>query len=401
MRGVSHILNATPSGLLFSLYLMVLVGYPFAAIMSTVIPILGSYPAYVLKVFIFTISTLLIIVGIFRAKINYASLFLTVFFLLYVLRLGYDYLVYDINSIQEIALSFFLGTFMPAIALILSNRLEIDFDELANSISICGTLMMFMLITLWFLGYSYNPWPEEIAEYNRFALERLNPISMGVYSSICFLSCSLTIRNGSASRQTRLIATLGIALAFVVLILSNSKGPLLSLIVTIIFINRKNVVYLGEFFLLATASVLLMLSLTDLMSGLIERIALLASGELDESSLERLTGLSRAYEMFLENMVFGSAAIIPNSIVGYPHNLIFETAMALGIIGLLVLSVVCLSALKIIVKFEHHNTISALFIFFACFSMVSGSLYSSASFFFLLACIISANKWIRGSERYV
>ena len=115
----------------------------------------------------------------------------------------------------------------------------------------------------------------------------------------------------------------------------------------------------------------------------------------DRSAMERLTAQSLAIEDFLSSPLIGRYYIHPNLGRGlYPHNIIIETAMALGIVGLALLFIVILrGALKVLRYFSfEHPLLTMLLVQYTVEAMVSGALWGSDNFFVLLGVLLSSRS---------
>ena len=387
--------------LLLALYCMILIGYPFCAVASTLLPSLGSYPAYILRGFILLISSILIGAGLLNGKIRPASLWLVFFIMIYSLRLGYDIGAYGSQILSEVVLFFVILVIIPVIAAILTPHTPFNTTLLTKLISIFSTLLVVTLFLMWLSGYAYNPW-EGLLETTRFALEGLNPISVGYYSSICIISCSLLVMDKKISSLLKFIAIIGIFLGLVVLLLANSRGPIVALIIMLLFISRKQTTNSIKIWLVYLFGVSLIVFFTDLLTPILDRIIPTFAGDFDLSALGRLDYQFAAIEIFLENLLIGGAALIPEGNLGaHPHNLLLEVAMSLGLVGLSVFCFCCFIAFRRITDIYYYSKplLPALFIGAAVMTMFSGSIATSGAFFFILAGVLSSKRSHRKLDR--
>lgn len=382
------------SNLLLALYCLILIGYPFCAIVSSLFPSLDSFPAYFLRAFILLLSAILVCVGLLEGKIRQASLWLAIFLLIYSLRLGFDIGVYGFQNLSEVVLFFVISVMIPAMAAFLTPHITIDTKLLTKLISIFSTFLVLVLFLMWASGYAYNPW-EGVFEYPRFGLEALNPISIGYYSAICIISNSLIVQDMKSSQQLKFIAIIGIGFGFVLLLLANSRGPVAALILSMLFISRKNIFQSIKTWFVYLLILSLIFFSTDLFTLILDRIIPTFSGDFDLSSLERLEYQLIALEIFMENPLIGGATLIPEGDLGtHPHNLLIETAMSLGLLGLIIFCFCCFIAWGRIIDiyYDRDPLIPALFIGTAVMAMLSGSIATSGTFFFMLAVILSSKK---------
>jgi len=382
------------SNLLQALYCMILIGYPFCAVASTLLPSLGNYPAYFLRAFILLMSSILIGAGLLNGKIRPASLWLVFFIIMYSLRLGYDIGVYGSQILSEVVLFFVIVVIIPVMAAILTDHMSLDQKLLTKLIAMFSTLLIVTLFLMWLSGYAYNPW-EGVSENPRFGLESLNPISVGYYSSICIISCSLLVMDKKISSLLKFIAIIGIFLGLVMLLLANSRGPIAALIIVLLFISRKQITNSITIWFVYLFGLSLIVFFTDLFTPILDRSLPTFTGDFDLSVLGRLDYQLAAIEIFLENLLIGGAALIPEGNLGtHPHNLPIEIAMSLGLLGLSVFCFCYFIALRRItdVYYDSNPLLPALFIGAAVMTMFSGSIATSGAFFFILAGVLSSTK---------
>lgn len=382
------------SNLLLALYFMILIGYPFCAVASSFFPSLASYPAYFLRAFILLTSGMLIGARLLNAKIPQASLWLVFFIIIYSLRLGYDVGSGGPQILGELILFFAIVVVFPVMAVILTADISLDQKLLTKLIAMFSTLLIVTLLLMWLSGYTYHRW-DRVVGNSRFGLERLNPISVGYYSAICIISCSILLRYRKISLRLKLIAIIGVVFGFVMLILANSRGPVAALIIALIFMSGKNIVHSVKVWLVYALILIVLIFSTDLVTPIMGRVTATLAGDLDLAALSRLAYQLAAIEIFLENPLMGGAAIIPGGGLGvHPHNLLIEIAMSLGLLGLSVFSFCCFIAWERITNgyYDRNPLLVALFIGTAVMSMLSGSIAQSGAFFFMLAGILSSKK---------
>ena len=101
---------------------------------------------------------------------------------------------------------------------------------------------------------------------------------------------------------------------------------------------------------------------------------------------------SDAWGQFLENPIFGSAVVEMNSRT-YPHNMVVESFMAIGLIGGLLFSTILLVSigfsLKLILQRSQSSWLAMLFIQTAIGCQFSGSLSFDPFFWAMLGVTAS------------
>ena len=171
-----------------------------------------------------------------------------------------------------------------------------------------------------------------------------------------------------------------------VAIFANSRSPILALIVCIIFYT----LVIKKFKLLFISIIVFILFIFYIQelnvffssygTGFVER---LANSFLEYDNKDITSGRNEIYfnsiNEFFENPFFGSSFLIQSEPKGeYPHNLVIESFMALGIIGgVLFMSLIFITlkkAFKLIRINKKYTFISLLFVQYLIFSMFSRSI---------------------------
>jgi hypothetical protein len=239
-------------------------------------------------------------------------------------------------------------------------------------------------------------------DQGRLAVAALNPISMGQYGgSLFLLSIYIWLRARTFSfillSKWRFLYLTSAIIGLIVNLLAGSRGPITALIVSLLFIfaTSKKVNLKTLYSIIFIAVVLYGTTFLALDKGgsFLERF-LLVGDEFDIQGQSRGFLLQTAFSLVAENPLTGVGLEIPG--VGYPHNLIAESFLPLGIIsGLLFLGLYINGVLKSI-KLLTDSTgewgwLGILFIQYAVISLSSGSLYASSLFWYLLFALIGIN----------
>jgi O-antigen ligase len=119
---------------------------------------------------------------------------------------------------------------------------------------------------------------------------------------------------------------------------------------------------------------------------------LLAGGE-DESSMERLLLQSNAIGLFMQSPLIGSA-FAEFELDTYPHNVFIETAMALGVVGLVALAWALKDGIRGLRSAPHRQSLllAMVFVQYLCAFQFSGAIYGSAVFWATLAWFSAVRK---------
>jgi O-antigen ligase len=211
----------------------------------------------------------------------------------------------------------------------------------------------------------------------RASLELLNPISMGYHGLLTALAATILLLRYRTLKTTILAIPIGI-LGLYLLIASASRGPFVALLAGVIIIGLTSKRANGAY-AVAAAIIVALVSIVGLPEVISNRFVEVG---VDESSLQRIYTLELAIDHALQNPLLGYAYIEPIT-ARYPHNLIAEAAMALGLIGAVMVGWMQISLLYNAWRAARDNQWFIPFIAGAMFAnaWISGSLWGSALFF--------------------
>ncbi|OOY32607.1 hypothetical protein BMI88_01585 [Thioclava sp. F36-6] len=190
------------------------------------------------------------------------------------------------------------------------------------------------------------------------------------------------------------------------LILSNSRGPVVSLtlaftLLLLAKIQHKRLLSVTSFFIIgALVAAYLNRSLLFDNTGILYRFEVITSGK-DMSTAGRLISTSGAWHQFLENPFFGNS--LQEEITKfYPHNVILESLMSTGITGgiaFVIMVALALHASWAILRTSAKDSwialISLQYIFGAQFS---GAIYQSNTMWLSMS-LVCALWWICRKRR--
>lgn len=190
-------------------------------------------------------------------------------------------------------------------------------------------------------------------------------------------------RSGHFSRA---ISILAMVVGVVVLVKSDSRGPLVALVVAILFYIaslRISKSYIVVILALAAAIFVLQLGVVDdriLDSIGLNRVTASFSDELDISARQRQVSFFSAFGEFLDSPIFGNS-LEEQTTLFYPHNVIVEALMATGIVGgvpfIILLVRVLLQARKLFRYEDANGWVGLIFVQYLVGAQFSGSLYTS------------------------
>ena len=406
--------NILPFFILLNLF-----GFPIIIAVNLYLGLSTSMGSIMYRSIILIIALLLIANAItFKKKPTLQVKLLVLFWILYSIRLFYDLSIRDLylesefyDSSDTIYLFAFGGILIPLLAIIMNAKF-INFKVLGKLLLKASFIQcIFVLLGLYKLfGINLGQIAAQRHLYSSAQLgENLtggSPLNPILVSRCGVLLILLAVSNYLFQRDKThfLIKYFAIPLGLLLVILGGSRGPLVSMLLVLIFIyfiflnknKLKSKVILRQ--IIISISLLYVLFFVYQMFseqiGLFDRFSQLN----DNASIDlgRSEHWSAAINQFMDNPFLGDQ-IFDKHLWIYPHNLIIEAFMALGVVGgLLFLYLIISNLLKYssIVKHQIKTLpILLLFMLYLMFGMSSGGLYNSTEFWIAitLASILDVN----------
>ena len=226
----------------------------------------------------------------------------------------------------------------------------------------------------------------EMVDTGRLQLTALNPILLGqLGTTILVMSVWVLSNRYQMHRLTmKIIFSAAVLLGAGLLIGSNSRGPLVSAIVCLLFIsiasNSRSRLYAISFLVVAFVSFAPATQYLETEYGLTTYTRLFGQSQLtEENTLDRLSRQAGAFNAFMESPLFGASLEEP-TYGGYPHNMFIEALMSTGIISaallFILLSMTFTYAVRLYVEVKGYGWASVLFIQYLVASQFSGSIYT-------------------------
>ncbi len=237
---------------------------------------------------------------------------------------------------------------------------------------------------------------------NRLSTEVINPILVGQLGAALLL-----LAIAPPKRLTELgpryamglllllVAALGLGLV----VASGSRGPLLGVLLSaaMVFLlpTRNTATYrsllrIGSFLIVLVGLAIAYFATRDSFElQAIERLFYILG---DSSTSYRWLAMAGALEQFAQNPWFGSS-LVELQTTDYPHNIVVESLMALGIFGFLslmgIVGVGLFSAFVIFRELAPARWVAAIYILMLATAQTSGALYLSYGFWCFSAAVIS------------
>jgi O-antigen ligase len=257
-----------------------------------------------------------------------------------------------------------------------------------------GLLVILALLNIMMLYNTITTPSEYIIEKGfRFeGNERLNPITAGMLASFLLVFIAVKLHDGKIRFSNVLLYLLLVIISAVNLVVTLSKGPIIFSLIAIVLIASRLVganqlkrvagIMLSVLLLFALISYL---NLGDIFSLVLDRFAGI-SGK-DESTAERLLLYNNAWEQFLRAPFTGD--FLEERVLRiYPHNMVLESLMALGIFGgILFVAYYSVCGIRIgLVLIRTRIAIVPLIVFYGFISStISGSLSMGPEIWYCLS----------------
>lgn len=386
------------------LFALAFQGYPVIAGMSQFVGIDNTPVSIVLRSFVVLLSALFV----FRARVNIRGVreilvvALMVFWAAYLIRLM---LATALDPAQLPKGAFYywmwaIGTcFLPMLAILSTNIWQhLNYESLFKwtfSLTALGILLIVLNIARMGLVNMFVN--------GRLQLEALNPISMGHAAatfSLLGLHIALHPHRGVGGMRSVVfgVAILGVGSA--VTFITGSRGPLIALVVAMIFaLSGQPIKRVTKFFLLmGLASFPLIPYLVDFAQefGFSSVIRIQnALNNSDSGMSGRFTAYLAAWEIFSEFPIFGDSITEP--VFGfYPHNLILESLMATGVVGTIAILIAVFGGLGLAWRIQRNkhpaSWVAPLYVQALVGAMFSGAVYSISGVWLTLALILTLDE---------
>ncbi len=368
-------------------------GFPITALIVTFLSLDSQSLTVPYRIAIAALSVVIILLGLFTRTRGRLDPWLTLFLVMYLARLIYDYSTNSIIGNLE-AIQFYVAVvLLPLLAINLGGGADHDDAVFAKLMVVVGLAAASMALIAQSLGLGYNPWEIYGTTDVRLGFQALNSISLGHASTTTALTSLFILLGTNLHARWKLIALAALAISGTLLITAGSRGALIAFVVSICWFGLtkfKRLVVLGPFLTLA-----LIFGVSQ--SKVFQSTVASATGGLasDASGLVRLTAQQIAIEDFIDSPVLGKHYFNPSLDAGeYPHNLFIESAMALGIFGLVLFLIANLRALRAIFgRFGYERPLlSLIFVQYLVGSFISGSLWAADLLSIYLMIILTSGK---------
>ena len=350
---------------------LVLVGYPVAGAIAQILNLESTVTSYPFRGVVLVLSAGLTFAVLARQKYEIAVL-VGIFFAAYTIRMIVDLEVGGYPEI-ETDIVYFLATVMaPTIAMGAGQY----YNERITAL-LLTTIGAFACLMILYGLQTSNIYSEEISFSTRAAFEALNPITIG-YTGLYTVVGAYVLFLVSSLRTGVVVAIPAILIGLTVLVVGGSRGPLVAggLFLAIYAFTRTTGIF-ALIFVVFGAFMLFNIVGQDL--AIVQRFTDLSR---DESIWTRIYVQELSIDAALANPIFGSSYVEPITLA-YPHNLLIESAMALGLFGFVLMAAIQIRLALDAYYLLRNRFILVPFVAIAAITnaYISGSLYGSANIF--------------------
>lgn len=366
---------------------LLLIGYP---LLGTLVAF-TSLPSLVASVPVRALILIFSLLLIFKSKrpvlkhFGFQVIFL--FWLLYFLRLLWDMFMVGIPVAGDFMFNFILFSIVPAFALMHVH--EINEQHLTSRLLTLGSIACVLAMLAAYTNLAEARSFTDQAE-GRLFLDTVNPITYGHVGVTTIIAALAKSQHCTKLTEWMTVAVAG-TLGILAIQLSGSRGPLVSLLICIValaFIKKS-----FRWMLLPLVGVVIMFFSGAFVESDNLLASRLSSSVQSDNSEVRIVMQAGAIQQFLDNPILGSA-ILEQQFQDYPHNLFVESAMALGICGLLLIVAITSIMLRGVTRHFQLGTllIPLLALQYLSAAQFSGSIAASSSMWALLSLVAVNQK---------
>jgi hypothetical protein len=367
---------------------LVIVGYPIAGASTIFVPFVEpTTVTYGYRGIVAALSALAIVAALVRNQTPIFPMALTFFLLAYLVRLYVDNFAFGIYR-ADLAIIFYVGGVLPPVLAVFFAGRTLDEHQLIRPTFAAALVAATLLLLIGLLGLESEIVNSLEQTGGRLSLETVNAISIGHVGATLLISCVVAWYHPG-----RLVPKILIAVAAVIgvatMVQAGSRGPFVAVgvcvIVYCVIARRWGVVLLT---VAIVAAVALRSSPDQLV--IVDRFSTVGW---DASVSERLLSQDYAIADFFDHPFVGNA-YIELATLDYPHNLILDAAMAMGLAGLIPLFIFTFQAARAAVARMRQGRLLVALLVVQLFmaAQFSGSTWGHTTLFTLIALILVISR---------
>jgi O-Antigen ligase len=389
--------NLTSRKSKFNIYelnlIIILTGYPIISFLPDFYGVDTRIITVPFRVFALVLSILAFFMGVNNKrefKKTVLPRLLILFYIIYLLKIFYNLafgpeIKYALSKEEYIFWSFGV-CFIPILSVEFINK--IDFINVARK-------MIYILFAVMVISIFNNK--EALKSTIETRLDANSALNSITYGHLGVTLCLLSVYFLGLSKN-KLFYILSFVLGTYVMLISGSRSPIVALVLCLVFMAlvRRNKWVIG---ILITLGIVIVTSFTIFIGFIkkinpiiVERITALVT---DKEQSQRNKLFNDAIDDFLQSPVIGKHFLLSHGVGEgfYPHNLLVEAFMALGLIGGCFFLYLVFAALRVCIGFLKKNFsfswVSLLFIQAFILGLASGAFWGSQAFWILMMLLFS------------
>jgi hypothetical protein len=381
----SHPTNSIVTSWLYSLlFVATTTGYPLAGALTTILTPGSQTISFAFRGSVIALSLILLITGLFKGQLTSMTKLVILFFLAGFARIFYDNFVSFVQDADKIGL-YFIGTIViPSLAL---GYCQSYYDS-KKLIQMVFWYNAFVCILVSYINYSGVAGDGDITEkVGRLFFVSLNPTLIAYSGFFAIVSGYLISKKSSLSLKVIVIFISILSLNLMTLAIS--RGPWIALFFSFGYVamKRRSFYIMG---LMIGLGLALGLFLSD---SALEPLAIFnrfTSVGVDQSSQERIFAVQRSIDGMLEYPFWGIAYVDPVALF-YPHNLVIESGMALGVGGAAMMVIIQFRLLRacLAMRSDSELILGVFILTVLTTAYLSGSIWQSSDFWGVTALVLS------------
>lgn len=365
-----------PLALLMAWFIpMVIVGYPIAGASTIFLRYVEpTTVTYGYRTLVVVLAGLAIMGALLRRRAPVFPVALTLFLVAYLVRLYVDDYINGVFR-ADFAMLFYAGGVLPPVVAVLFAGRVVQAEQLIRTTFYAALTACALLFMIGFLGLQSELISSMEQTGGRLNLETVNSITIGHVGATLLIACVAAWYHPGRGVPRILIAIASI-IAVATMFQAGSRGPFVALgfclIVYSVVTRRWGVLFAG-----LVGVVVVALTSSGDQIVILDRFTTVGW---DKSSAAQFITQDYAIADFLDHPLVGNAYIEPATL-DYPHNLIIDTAMSLGLVGLVLLAIVLFQAGREVVSRlrEREFLVALLFLEFFMAAQFSGSIWGHSN----------------------
>lgn len=394
-------LGATKSKLISNLIFLLNCGLPLFMLPPIFLNTATTPFMIILRGLILLASIVLLFSSTLTSELNertpyYISAFF-IFWFIYLSRIIFDLYINPIPILSKnvdttkVANFALFMCFLPSLTIYL-NRSNIDIYSISRNILdwiFLESVVVLILMIYFFKSNFINVFTNRSLITHGDTFFPINPITISrIGASLVLASIyTYTFLRKLSVRKFILYLILGLVL----LIIGGSRGPFISLFVILFILSLKWMNSLKYYlYVLFVLIVVYIVSIKFNLQEIDFIVRILSLG--DSDSFDRIGHWNSALSQFIANPIIGDK-IFDDYLGSYPHNLILEVFMSVGLLGGIFFSLFFIALIRRILKVIFYydleiGLIGALCLLYFIFSLSSSSIYYSIELWSLIALLL-------------